>query len=338
MLRTQTSVSCPRVSPVRSALSRSLLVAMLVAAPFAAALSIHTQPAAAAENLDVGADVVAKIAESLPTEAPGKPAQPRHLLIFSRTQGFRHGSIPTGGKAITMLGEKTRAFTAVHTEDPSFFDANKLSQFDAVFMLNTTGECLADNPADTSDTAKAVTEQRKKNLLEFVASGKGLVGCHSATDTMYSSKEYGDLVGGWFKNHPWHTDVTIKIDAPEHPLTAMFDARQGFQIKDEIYQFAQRGTGDTFAGYQPYSRERLRVLMSLDNDRFDVSAGERPDKDYAISWIHEQGKGRVFYTVLGHNDFIFWHPMVLKHYLAGIQYALGDLPADATPSGPLAQK
>ena len=244
MLRTQTSVSCPRVSPVRSALSRSLLVAMLVAAPFAAALSIHTQPAAAAENLDVGADVVAKIAESLPTEAPGKPAKPRHLLIFSRTQGFRHGSIPTGGKAITMLGEKTRAFTAVHIEDPSFFDANKLSQFDAVFMLNTTGECLADNPADTSDTAKAVTEQRKKNLLEFVASGKGLVGCHSATDTMYSSKEYGDLVGGWFKNHPWHTDVTIKIDAPEHPLTAMFDARQGFQIKDEIYQFAQRGTGD----------------------------------------------------------------------------------------------
>ena len=72
--------------------------------------------------------------------------------------------------------------------------------------------------------------------------------------------------------------------------------------------------------------------MSLDAEKFDVSKGERPDNDYAISWIHQYGQGRVFYTVLGHNDHIFWDPVVLKHYLAGLQYALGDLEADDSPS------
>lgn len=286
---------------------------------------------------EVGADVIAKIADALPDAAEAKPAKPRHVLIFSRTQGFRHGSIPTGARAIAMLGEKTRAFDSIHTEDPKFFDWDKLSTFDAVFMLNTTGECLADDPNDKSAEAQARTKQRQENLLRFVAEGKGMIGCHSATDTMYSSKEYGDLVGGWFKNHPWHTDVALKIDSPNHPLTKMFDASKGFLVKDEIYQFAPRNAGDTFDGYQPYSRDRLRILLSLDNSKFDVSQGERSDKDYAISWVHTHGTGRVFYTVLGHNDFIFWNPTILKHYLAGIQYALGDLPADATPSNQLPQ-
>lgn len=287
---------------------------------------------APARGQEVGPDVVAKIVEALPSEAPATPAKPRHLLIFSRTTGFRHSSIPTGAKAIQMLGEKTRAFTAVHSEDPAMFDEANLKQFDAVFMLNTTGECLADDPADNSPEAQSRTKQRQENLRQFVAQGKGLIGAHSATDTMYSWKEYGDMVGGWFKNHPWHTEVPIKIEAVNHPLTAMFDASQDFVVKDEIYQFAPREPQASYNGYQPYSRDRLRVLMSLDNSKFDVSQGERQDKDYAISWIQQYDQGRVFYSVLGHNDFIFWHPQILQHYLAGIQYAMGDLPADATPS------
>lgn len=286
---------------------------------------------------DVGADVIAKIAEALPDEAPAAPAKPRHILIFSRTAGFRHASIPTGAKAIQMLGEKTRAFTAVHSEDPSMFDEANLKQFDAVFMLNTTGECLADGGDDKSPEAESRAKQRQENLRQFVAQGKGLIGAHSATDTMYSSKEYGDMVGGWFKNHPWHTEVPIKIEAVNHPLTAMFDASQDFVVKDEIYQFAPREAQASYNGYQPYSRDRLRVLMSLDNSKFDVSQGERQDKDYAISWIQQYEQGRVFYSVLGHNDFIFWHPQILQHYLAGIQFAIGDLPADATPSNKMPQ-
>jgi type 1 glutamine amidotransferase len=280
---------------------------------------------------EVSADIVARIADALPAAASKIPASPRHVLIYSRTLGFRHASIPAGAKAIQMLGEKTRAFTAVHSEDPAMFDADTLSKFDAVIMLNTTGECLADSN-EAKDVNSPSAERRKQNLQQFVASGKGLLGIHSATDTMYSSKEYGDLIGGWFTGHPWHTEVPLKIDSPGHPLTSMFDADKGYVIKDEIYQFAPRGQSESFAGYQPYSRDKLRVLLSLNVDQFDVSAGKRNDGDYAISWIHEVDGGRVFYTVLGHNDFIFWDPVILQHYLAGIQYVLGDLPADARPS------
>jgi type 1 glutamine amidotransferase len=212
------------------------------------------------------------------------------------------------------------------------FEADNLHKFDAVIMLNTTGECLADSN-DAADVNGPAAERRKQNLRRFVESGKGLIGMHSATDTMYSSKEYGDMIGGWFAGHPWHTEVPLRVDAPRHPLTAMFDRDQGYVIKDEIYQFAPRGEGESFAGYQPYARDKLRVLLSLDTDKFDVSAGKRTDGDYAVSWIHNVGDGRVFYCSLGHNDFIYWDPVVLKHYLAGIQYALGDLPADASPSG-----
>ncbi len=231
-----------------------------------------------------------------------------------------------------MMGQRTRAFTAIHSEDPAMFDADRLNQFDAIIMLNTTGDCLANHKGPLDEPEQAQLDARTKNLHDFVYGGKGLVGVHSATDTLYSFKEYGDMIGGWFTGHPWHQEVPLKIDAPNHPLTQMFDAEKDFVIKDEIYQFAPRGRGATFGGYQPYSREKLRVLLSLDASKMDVSRGKRTDGDYAISWIHEYGDGRVFYSSLGHNDFIYYHPVILKHFLAGIQYALGDLPADATPS------
>ncbi|MCA9199210.1 MAG: ThuA domain-containing protein [Planctomycetales bacterium] len=281
---------------------------------------------------DVSADVIAKISDALPDKTYADPQKDRHVLIYSKTLGFRHGSIPTGAKAFQMMGEKTRAFTAVHSEDPAMFDQDKLDQFDAIVMLNVTGDCLAPKNGELSDEEKATLETRKANLESFVKSGKGILGVHSATDAFYSWKTYGDMMGGWFTGHPWHTDVPLKIDAPNHPLTQMFDAENGFDIKDEIYQFAPRGQA-SFDGYQPYNRDKLKVLLSLNTAKFDVSAGARNDADYAISWCREFGDGRVFYSVLGHNDFIFFNPTVLKHYLAGMQYVLGDLKADASPSG-----
>lgn len=286
----------------------------------------------ASADLPVAEDKVARILEALPDAAPADPEKPRRVLVYTRTLGFRHGSIPTGVKAFQLMGEKTRAYQAIHSEDPSMFDAENLGQFDAVVMLNTTGDAFAPEKGELDADQQRLLEQRKENFEQFVRSGKGLVGVHSATDTFYSWKTYGDMIGAWFTSHPWHTDVPLKVDSRNHPLTSMFDADGGFQIKDEIYMFAPRSRSGEHAGYQPYSRDKLRVLLSLDDRKFDVSRGSRPDDDYGISWVHEFGDGRVFYTVLGHNDHIFWNPTVLKHYLAGLQFALGDLPADATPS------
>ncbi len=281
----------------------------------------------AAQDGQIPAEAQARIAAGLPTEPIVTPAHPRKVLIYSKTLGFRHDSIPVGAKALQMLGEKTGAYQAVCSEDPALFDQEQLQSFDAVVLLNTTGDFLAPHKDSLSDEEKATLERRKQNLHRFVSEGKGLIGSHAATDGFYGWREFGDMIGGWFTGHPWTTEVPLKIDAPGHPLVAMFDPQTSFVIKDEIYQFGPRG-----ADYQPYSRERQHVLLSLDAAKFDVSKGSRADHDYAVSWIHNYGQGRVFYCSLGHFDQIYWQPTVLRHYLAGIQYALGDLPVDATRS------
>ncbi|MBN2492441.1 MAG: ThuA domain-containing protein [Planctomycetes bacterium] len=169
--------------------------------------------------------------------------------------------------------------------------------------------------------------QLERNLLAFVRGGGGFVGIHAATDTLHESPDYLAMVGGVFAGHPWNanTTVAVKLDDPAHPINAAF-GEEGFRIRDEIYQL--KG---------PYTRERLRVLLSLDvgedgKEKISGIAGSREDRDHAISWVQRYGRGRVFYCSLGHNDGVFWNPAVLGHYLAGIQFALGDLEADARPS------
>ena len=262
---------------------------------------------------EVKPEVIEKIKAALPKAAPAKPKMGRKVLIYTRTKGFRHGSIPTAAKSLAMLGEATGAYEAVHSEDPAMFDEDKLKEFDAVFFINTTGECLDDGNKENH-------ERRKNNLLEFVKSGKGLCGTHSATDTYKKWKEFNDMMGGAFAGHPWHMDVPIRLIDKDHPLNKVFEG-EGFTIKDEIYQFRN----DTA---QPQDR---RMLLSLDPTWEGTKKGNRKDDFYPISWISKYGEGRTFYCSLGHRDEIYYNPAILRHYIAGFQYALGDLEADATP-------
>jgi type 1 glutamine amidotransferase len=261
-----------------------------------------------------------QITKALPEKAPVRPKHPRKILIFSRTAGYRHSSIPVGVKAITMMGDKTGAYTALATEDESFFEPEKLKVFDAVFMLNTTGDCL--RPKTGNEAADAEREAfLKKSLQDFVAGGKGLMGTHSATDTYKDWKEYNKMMGGTFDGHPWHEKVPVKNLAPDHPLNAAFHGKD-FEIADEIYQFR----ADTAL---PSDR---KFLLALDAKRMDMSKGGRKDGLYPVSWLAAYGTGRTFYCSLGHREEIYFNPMILKHYLAGIQYIVGDLQADATPT------
>jgi len=250
------------------------------------------------------------IEKALPDKAWAAPKQARTLLVFSRTTGFRHSSIPVGAHALRRLGEKTQAWKVENSEDPAVFSAERLKAFDGVLFLNTTGAPLAE-------------ESQRQALLDFVAGGKGVAGIHAASDAHYDWPEYGLLIGGYFDGHPWHERVAVKVEGRDHPLNKAFDGDR-FDIVDEIYQFKA----------EPYSRERLRVLLSLDVAATDMKKEgiHRTDGDFAVAWIHAHGKGRVFYCSLGHREDIYTHPAILRHYLAGIQYALGDLEADATPS------
>jgi len=254
----------------------------------------------------------AQIEAALPAEILS-PARPRKLLVFFRTEGFVHGSIPVGLLALQRLGDKTGAFSAVASEDMAMFDAERLADFDAVVFLNSTGLKFTD-PA------------HRQALLEFVRSGKGVIGIHAASDNFPTWPEGQALIGGVFHGHPWTAKEVsaVKLDEPKHVLNLPFGGK-GFWVREEIYQLKE-----------PYSRERQRVLLSLDMSKPQNARPadkiKRTDNDFAISWIKTEGKGRVFYTSLGHNEDIFYVQPILRHMLDGIRYALGDLAADAVPS------
>jgi len=250
----------------------------------------------------------AAIEEALP-DSPIVPArQARSLLVFDLSKGFAHASIPWADFTIARMGDKSGAFTAVVSSDTTMFRADRLARFDAVLFNNNTGEPFTD-PA------------LRASLLAFVRGGGGVVGLHAATDGFFEWPEFGEMMGAYFVNHPWNEEVTLRIEEPGHPLMAAFDATR-YVVADEIYQFRE-----------PYSRDRQRVLISLDTTRLNLEREGvlRADRDFAVCWIREEGAGRVFYSSLGHRFEIFTDRTILQHWLAGIQYALGDLEADATP-------
>ena len=250
-------------------------------------------------------------------EARVEAKQPRKVLIFTYAAGFRHSSIMTGAEAVALMGRQTGAFAAEISNNPAVFTADNLKQYDAIALSNTTGDWL--KPKNEKVDQRTL-QARRDAILSFVRGGKGLAGWHSASDSHYQWKEFGLMLGGYFDGHPWHQKITVKLDEPKHPLLKAFQGKS-FEVTDEIYQFKS-----------PYSRDRLRVLLSVDNDSIDADRGKRKDKDFAIAWIRQEGKGRVFYSSLGHREEIFRNPAVMQFYLDGIQYACGDLAADATPS------
>ena len=267
-----------------------------------------------------------RVDQALPGKAPARPRKPRRLLVTSFAKvGDRlvrgHPSIPAATYAIEQMGKRTGAYEAVFSNDVEMFRPAKLREFDAVCFNNTQG-VLFEAP------------ELRKSLLDFVTGGHGLVGFHAVIATFVQHPVYdqwppfGRMVGGTENGgHPWMpTDsFTFKVDDPTSPLNAVFKGK-GFEVNDEVMQLQE-----------PDLRSRFHVLLSI-----DMAATKPPshrllpvreqDKDFPLTWIRSEGKGRVFVSGMGHNPNVFWIPALLEHFLAGIQYALGDLNADATPS------
>ncbi|TWT38830.1 family 16 glycoside hydrolase [Blastopirellula retiformator] len=279
----------------------------------------------------VSPDQLKKMEEAAPAKATATPKKDQNVLVFLRHAGFRHSSIPVGGRAVQIIGDKNGAYSSVITDDLTDLWPENLTRYDAVVMVNTTGEWIKPRAEDLQQieakygeklSAADAEAKLKKSLLNFVSSGKGLVGFHAASDANYQWPEFGEMVGGYFNAHPWHEKVGVKVDSPQHPLMAAFGGKD-FTIVDEIYQFRD-----------PYSRKALHVLLSLDVEKtnMDKKNIKRDDGDFAVSWVRSWGDGRVFYSSLGHREEIYWNPQMLAFYLDGIQFALGDLDADTTPS------
>jgi type 1 glutamine amidotransferase len=282
-------------------------------------------------------DRVKAINAALPRAAVVTPEKARRVLIFSATAGYRHSSIPTAKMALAKLGEATGAYQAVVSDDPANFEPEVLNTFDAVLLVSPTQDFFMPNKKQRKrfstqewDWLQARHNRLVDNLIDYVQQGGGLVGIHAATDACYGHQCYGQALGAFFGGHPWtaNMNVTIVVEDGEHAIIKpVFDGMKDFRIKDEIYQFKS----------QPYTRDKLRVLLHLDPDRSDQPKRKpsRKDNDYAVCWVQSVGEGRVFYTSLGHREDIYTNPLMLKHYLAGIQFAAGDLAADTTPSAQL---
>lgn len=226
------------------------------------------------------------------------------VLYLTHSAGFKHAVLPTSEQVMRDLGTRSGAFEATVTQDCSLISEASLKPYAAVIFY-TTGELPLD-------------EAQKKALIEFVRSGRGFVGIHSATDTFYKWPEYLELIGGYFDGHPWHQEVTVRVEDKAHPATAHLPA--SFTINDEIYQF------------RDWSRDRVRVLLSLDPASVDLTKKgvKRADKDFAVAWTREFGKGRMFYTALGHEAAVWSDPRFQQHLVGGIRWATGS-PSSSRP-------
>jgi type 1 glutamine amidotransferase len=227
---------------------------------------------------------------------PAYRARP-NVLYLTHSAGFKHDVLPLSQKILKEIGERTGAFEITATDDCAPLSREGLKKYDAV-VFYTTGEL-------------PISDEQKSALLDFIRSGKGFVGIHSATDTFYKWPEYGELLGGYFDQHPWHQEVVVNVEDQRHPATHHFG--KSFRITDEIYQFKN------------FSRSRVRVLLSLDANSVDLNkpAVHRTDKDFALAWWRNYGKGRVFYTALGHRPEVWQDERFQQHLLGAVRWAMG---------------
>lgn len=245
-----------------------------------------------------------------PERSAGEPEF--DVLVFSKTTGFRHVSIPDGIAAIRELGEEND-FAVEATEDAGQFTRRNLKRFEAVVFLSTTGTVL--------------DEPQKRAFMRYVRRGGGYVGIHSAADTEYDWPFYGRLVGAYFKSHPIQQTAEFVTEARTHPATAHLDAR--FTVFDEFYSFKTNPRPD------------VRVLLSIDESTYSPDPnttnlpGGTPSSgvmgDHPMSWCHDNLGGRAFYTALGHESYLYELEWFRRHLLGGILTAAREVKAGCKP-------
>jgi len=225
---------------------------------------------------------------------PGDDAGPGSLsvLVFSKTTGFRHGSI---GDGITALNELAadRGWAIDDTEDASRISTAGLADVDVLVFLSTTGDPL-------DDTQQAALEA-------WVRGGGGWVGIHAAADCEYGWPWYQELVGAWFARHPAIQDATLEVEDRAHPTTAHLDAT--WMRNDEWYDF------------QRNPRPFVDVLITIDESTY---SGASMGADHPMTWLHEVDAGRSFYTAFGHTSATYSEPEFRTMLAEAVEWAAGD--------------
>lgn len=223
--------------------------------------------------------------------APADKSMPQ-VLVFYKTAGFYHSSIPVAISAIKQLGVKNNL--AIHaTDEATAFNSATLAQYQAVVFLSTTGDVL--------------NNAQQQSFEEYIRAGNGFVGIHAATDTEYDWPWYNGLVGAYFDSHPAVQQATIQVLTKNHHATAALPTT--WQRTDEWYNFKSLNPD-------------IQVLANLDESSY---TGGSHGSHHPIAWYHTYQGGRAFYTAGGHTEASYQEPLFLQHLLGGIQYAVGNL-------------
>jgi uncharacterized protein len=242
------------------------------------------------------ATVVAVGFFSLSTNGSAKPKKGK-LLYLTLSAGFHHEIVPFSTGIVKEIGDKSGEFETTVTDDVTPFTAENLKQYDAV-MFYTTGEL-------------PMTEEQKTAFMDYIHSGHGFVGVHSATDTFYKWPAYGEMIGGYFDDHPWHQKVTIDVMDPKSKLISFLG--KSIELNDELYQI------------RDFKADTSHVLLKLDTASVDLTKKNVHRRDYGwpVAWTRMDGKGRVFYCSLGHEHDVWTDPRYQQLLLNGIKWAMG---------------
>jgi type 1 glutamine amidotransferase len=232
----------------------------------------------------------------------------KHVLVIGQTKGFEHNSVSAAMAAVYDMGKESglwdtmlRTDTELLTKKDLQRNTKTLNYFDAIVFTSTTGELDMD-------------ESQKQDFLSFIKEdGNGFVGIHAALDTNYKWPEYGEMIGGYFDQHPWFTfNAPIINEDPDFPAVRHFP--KAFVKYDEIYQ------------PKDWSREKVNVLLSLDASKLNYENNpriHRTDHDFPVAWSKMYGKGRVFYSTLGQTEEAWEDPDIRKMYFEAIEWSLG---------------
>lgn len=259
----------------------------------------NTAGLAAAAALLLGAAALPGNASAAPPPDDAKKAAGERVLVFSKTAGYRHSSIPDGIAAVKELGAE-HGFTVDATENSADFNRGTLKNYDAVIFLSTTGDVL--------------NAQQQSAFEGYIEDGGGYAGIHAAADTEYDWPFYGGLAGAYFESHPHIQPATVEVEDRAHASTAHLG--NAWERTDEWYN------------YRSNPRERAHVLASLDEDSY---AGGTMKGDHPIAWCQNYEGGRSFYTGGGHTEESYADQAFRKHLLGGIQWAAGASQADCRP-------
>lgn len=291
------------------------------------------------------AAVALGLACALSLAPAARAADNKRLLLVTHSGGFVHNSIYVAEETLKAIGPKNGfdvtcfRFTGdpaakVKGKDGKETSETALEAYSKAFRKETGKTVEAEHcgriNAETLKnfdivlfftTGNPVTKSELADLTAWVKAGGAFAGTHCATDTLYNESAYGDLIGAYFQTHPAIQTIKLKVEDPQHPAAKGLE--QGLPFNDEIYIFRDK----------PYDRSKLHIIISAEGfEPKDKGKPVRADLDYAVSWCKEYGKGKVFYTSLGHRREVWKDPVYQQHLLGGLKWAVGEAKGDSTPS------